>query len=428
MAGGSNRSTDRWGGDVRTIVSSMTPIAASVMTLAAVSMTVAVVIASPAVAGMAEDFAAKLSASDRSTFEGWRAARRAYDAKLDAYWASVDQKRAERRRKKAAEIALSVADYVMTFPPTYDGPNLPPPLQQAWARFVADVEAKDPPEPEREIPGLPVYLAAAKRIYGFEPERISESAFKARYAEEAIALGLSKDQVVRVYALETGGIGTLDMQAGINPLTGKGRPISSALGYAQLLDANSVNEVAKHGAFLLKRLDGLAERAGKSPERIAQIRAKAEILKRMIKNARSVPYDWSRHQQYARTPEGQGIHALNLDGDIGPMLQAIKLYGIKVEAEAAGKAKLTGAEMELMNLSGPRTGLEILLNPAAAAAPTTNFFTRRAYYVNKMVIGLTGAGLLAELDKRMDLAMSKAGTQEFANAFDAIKTAALPWR
>jgi hypothetical protein len=45
-----------------------------------------------------------------------------------------------------------------------------------------------------------------------------------------------------------------------------------------------------------------------------------------------------------------------------------------------------------------------------------------------MVIGLTGAGLLAELDKRMDLAMSKAGTQEFANAFDAIKTAALPWR
>ena len=42
--------------------------------------------------------------------------------------------------------------------------------------------------------------------------------------------------VVRIYALETGGQGTYDMQSGINPATKQGRPISSAPGYAQLLN------------------------------------------------------------------------------------------------------------------------------------------------------------------------------------------------
>ena len=52
---------------------------------------------------------------------------------------------------------------------------------------------------------------------------------------------------MRIYALETGGQGTYDMQAGFNPLTKQGRAISSALGYAQLLHANSVGELVKHG-------------------------------------------------------------------------------------------------------------------------------------------------------------------------------------
>jgi hypothetical protein len=371
-------------------------------------------------ADLAAQFVERLAPRDRPVFQAWHTSRKVHDARLQSYWTAVDARRVERRRRKAAKAPLRADDYVATFPPVYEGTQLPPALLARWTAFLAEAERGKPPAPEVEIPALSVYLAAAERIYRFVPERISERAFKERYAEEALALGLTKDQVVRIYALETGGQGTADMQAGINPITGKGRPISSAVGYAQLLDANSVNEVAKHGGYFVERLQKLAATPDLPAERVAQITAKIEALRRMVASARSVPFEWSRHQQHARTPEGQGIHALNLDGDIGPMLQAIKLHGLKVEAEKAGKPVLTGAEMELMNLAGPGTGLEILLNGAAAAAPTTNFFTRRAYGVNKMVQGLTGAGLLAEIERRMDFAMSKPGVREFEAAFEKV--------
>ena len=48
--------------------------------------------------------------------------------------------------------------------------------------------------------------------------------------------------------------------------------------------------------------------------------------------------------------------------------------------------------------------------------------------VNKMAQNLTGAGLLAELDKRMDADISKPGSAEFAAAFDSLAAAPLPWR
>ena len=115
------------------------------------------------------------------------------------------------------------------------------------------------------MPGVADYLASAKRHYNFTPERISESEYKRRYALEALSYGLSKDQVVRVFALETGGNGTADMQAGIHPITKKGRPISSALGYAQLLAANSVNVMAKHGPKFVARLERMIRRE-RSPD------------------------------------------------------------------------------------------------------------------------------------------------------------------
>jgi hypothetical protein len=114
-----------------------------------------------------------------------------------------------------------------------------------------------------------------------------------------------------------------------------------------------------------------------------------------------------------------GIHALNIDGDIGPMLQAMKLKTLKDTAEKHGQRTLTGAELELMNLAGPMTGLEMMRQPGAAA-PTTNFFSRHAYYVNKMVIGLTASGLQDELDRRMSQAITTPGSQEFAAAFDSV--------
>ena len=83
------------------------------------------------------------------------------------------------------------------------------------------------------------------------------------------------------------------------------------------------------------------------------------------------------------------MHVLNVDGDIGPMLQAVKLRSLKDTAEKYERPHLSGAEMEAMNLAGPVTGLEMMM-PAGQKAPVTNFFARTAYYVNKMVIGLDG--------------------------------------
>ena len=383
-----------------------------------------------AMAGIADEFMVHLNDVQRQQFQAWRAARHAYEGRLDAYWAAVEGKRAERRKKKAAKLELVASDYVPSFPPQYEGPHLAPGLLRAWNKFIADEEAKQPqpPEPPKEIPSIEDFLAAAKRIYGFTPERVSERAFKERYAEEAIALGLSKAQVVRVYALETGGQGTADMQSGVHPISKRGKPISTAIGYAQLLDANSVSELAKHGPRFIASLQQMAARSGVPRERAIQLRGKATILTRMLADAKSVPNVWARHQAFAKTPEGQGIHAINIDGDIGPMLQAIKLLGLKEEAEKAGKPQLLGCEMELMNLAGPGTGLEILLYPGAASAPTPNFFARKAYYVNKMAQNLTGAGLLAELDRRMDADITKPGSAEFAAAFDSLAAAPLPWR
>lgn len=389
-------------------------------TLAVVVLTVvcsALFLALPARAFTTAEFLATLSSAEVEEFQAWRQARRIYNAAMDRYWDEVEEKRSGRRRKRSAGESFTLNDYVLSLPPTYQGPKLAPDLARKYDRFIAEHE-KTSPTPRRELPTVADYLAAAKRVYGFVPERVSEKEFKRRYAEHTTRLGLTKDQVVRVYALETGGYGTYDMQAGIHPLKKTGRAISSALGYAQLLDANSVNELSQSGPAIIERLTKLARAPGNTPERTASLQSKIAAVRKMYTNVKRVPYQWKRHQAYAKTEPGMGVHALNVDGDIGPMLQAAKLKSIVDYASRRGRPSLTGGELELMNLSGPATGMEMMQMPGKAA-PTTNFFERRAYYVNKMVIGLTGEGLLAELNRRMDQAVKTPGSVEFAEAFAA---------
>lgn len=378
--------------------------------------------AAPTRAASTIEFLSSLSAQEANAFGAWRDAKRAHDAKLDAYWNDIEEKRAQRRKKRTLSVVYTASDYVMRAPPVYGGPKLSAALAKKYERFLAAQDKKDPAPPKTELPRVAEYLAIAKRVYNFTPERVTEKEFKRRYAVEARRLGLTKDQVVRIYALETGGIGTFDMQAGIHPIRKTGRPISSALGYAQLLDANSVSELVKAGPDFIARLEQLRRNPNNTDARNAALTAKIASLKRMHANVKRVPYEWSKHQAYANTDDGMGIHALNIDADIGPMLQAIKLKGLKEFAEKYGVTNLSGAEMELMNLSGPATGIEAM-QAAGRKAPTTNFFARRAYYVNKMVIGLTGEGLLAELEKRMNEAVLTPGSVEFAAAFDSTATA-----
>ncbi|MFT3730034.1 MAG: hypothetical protein QM780_01230 [Hyphomicrobium sp.] len=364
------------------------------------------------------DFLTSLSENEMASFQVWKTARQNFEDQLDAYWDAVERKRAVRRQKRAKGVPFSASDYVMSFPPKYKGPFLSGELAAKYDRFLT-AQRDANPSPPKELATLPDYLAAAKRVYNFVPERVSEKEFKLRYAAEAAALGLSKEQVVRVYALETGGVGTYDTQAGIHPIKKTGRAISSALGYGQLLDANSVNELARSGATFIRLLTQKYQDPRNPPARKALLKHKLAVLKKMYANVKHQPFEWDVQQAYAKTPPGMGIHALNIDGDLGPMLQAMKLRTLQDLAAKAGRTSLSGAELELMNLAGPMTGLEMMAGPGSDA-PTPNFFARRAYYVNKMVIGLTGTQLQAELDRRMAQAITNPGSQEFADAFDSV--------
>lgn len=376
------------------------------------------------VAATVNDFLATLTPAQAEEFERWRAAKIHYDRRLDAYWYQIDSKRKDRRLKRGTGRLYATEDYVWTLPPEYEGPSLSPDLKRRYEEFLA---GQQPWKAELAQPGLDDFLAAARQYYNFVPSRVSEREFKRRYALECLALGLSKDEVVRVYALETGGFGTADMQAGINPVTRRGKPISSALGYAQLLHANTIGEIVKHGDVFISRLRTMAASA-REPARVEELRRKIVALQAMQRAARSVPDDWSRHVALAQTPRGYGMHAINLDGDIGPWLQSSKLRGLKDFAAKKGITSLSGEELELMNLSGPATGLE-MMEPVGLTAPTPNFFSRRAYYVNKMVTGKTTAELLADFTKRMDSSAQKPGSLEFAQAFDEVhQQERLPWR
>jgi hypothetical protein len=363
-----------------------------------------------------EAFLKTLSAADRTLFEEYLSAKALHDFKSDAYWRDVTDKRALRRGKRGRGETLSAKDYVRTFPPKYTGPELSAALAKRWDAFQAEDDKKKDKQPPKPKPGITEFLAYSVDEYNFRPERIPEREFKLRYAREATRLGLTGDQVVKVYALETSGLGTADMVSGIHPIKKTGTPISTAIGYAQLLVANTTDELVQHGPKFLARLKAMTNDRNYEPERRRALADKHDKLAAMLKAARSVPHRWDAHVAFARTKRGMGIHAINLDGDIGPWLQVIKLHGLKVMAEKAGIAALTGSEIELMNLAGPGTGLE-MMRPAARDAPTPNFFERNAYFRNTIVRDKTSAELLVALDKRMETNLTNSGAIEFAEAF-----------
>lgn len=363
------------------------------------------------------EFKNTLSASDLRVFENYLAERSVFDFKLDAYWREVSDKRALRRKKKRERLPLRDKDYVQSYPPEYKGPYLPSSIKKRWAAFQARGRKDQPAKKKSKgLPDLKDFLAMSRKHYGFIPERIPEREFKKRYAREALRLGLTKHQVVRIYALETSGLGTADMVAGIHPISRKGRPISTAMGYAQLLAANTINELRKNGKAFIKRLE---EKARQNPDQAETLQRKISSLRRMVANAYSIPHSWSRQVAYSRTGKGLGMHAINIDGDIGPWLQVIKIKGLKISAERNGRKNLSGSQIELMNLAGPGTGLE-MMRSAGMGAPTTNFFSRRAYYRNTIVRGKTSEQLIVALDERMNQNMKNSGAREFVEIFDEL--------
>lgn len=383
--------------------------------LAIAAVWTAVLTPQSAAASTEAEFARTLSAKERQLFEDYLSAQALHDFKMDSYWREVSDKRALRRGKRARRQAFTANDYVRTLPPDYAGPELTASLKKRWTAFQNRGKPSKPPS-KSTLPTVDDYLAMARSVYGFVPERVSEREFKRRYAREALSSGLTPDQVVRVYALETGGLGTADMVAGIHPIRKTGSPISTAIGYAQLLVANTTDELVKYGPGFLDRLESMAGQRGISSARRTALLDKRKKLAAMIRAARSIPHKWSEHQRFSRTRKGRAIHAINIDGDIGPWLQVVKLKGLKKMAANAGRNTLTGAEIELMNLAGPGTGLE-MMQSVGRKMPTSNFFARNAYYRNTIVRGKTSTELLHALDDRMEKNLRNSGAVEFAEVF-----------
>jgi hypothetical protein len=337
-------------------------------------------------------------------------AQAAYAAEAEAYWSLITQKRRERAAKRAGEQPLALEDYVLTQPPVYGGPPKP-------------VDPSRPPDekPASSRPYVPVvadFLAAAKQEFKFVPRQPqSEGEFKRAYAEVALAAGLRKEQIVRIYSFEAGGNGGYDVQAGLER-DKSGRAITTALGYNQLLATNSVEVVAESGPHFVQALTARAA-ALPGPEKAA-LENKIAVLRKMISFARSVPDAWNEHQALAGTSKGLAIHALNLDVDIGPYLQTQKLMDSVVFARRKGFPEtLTAAELEMMNLTGDGNGFDMITMPHEwrSRVPTANFFQRGGYRDNPVAQrNNVVARLIAATDAHMDREIKLPGSRELAVA------------
>jgi hypothetical protein len=364
----------------------------------------------PAIAqAMAQAAFPQAVAEYRRLLEEYQAARAAFEAEAGAYWNSITEKRRGRNAKRREHLAIGLDDYVLTQPPVYAGPKRP-------------VNPEGEPAPEtgprqpKTIPLVGDLLQAASQHFQWTPQKpAGEAEFKRAYARVAAAAGLTREQAVRVYSFETGGNGNYDMQSGLRG----GRAISTAIGYNQLLTTNSVELLAEQGQEFVRELTQRAAQLS-GPQRKAMDQ-KIAVLKKMVALARSVPDSWSEHEKLADTPQGWALHAMVLDIDVGPLLQTHKLLTSVVFARAKGYARpLTAAELEMMNLTGDGTGLDMVTMPLAMReqVPTSNFFQRAGYERNPVAIRHnTVARLLAITDSRMDSNSNLPGARELAAAF-----------
>jgi len=341
----------------------------------------------------------------------YQAARASYEAEATAYWDAVADKRRARNAKRRDHLSIGLDDYVLSQPPIYTGPPRP-----------IDPQAPTKPSPERpEIPVVADFLQNAAQQFGFVPDRpASDLDFKRAYAKAALAAGLTRDQIVGIYAFETGGNGTYDSQAGLVPYRPGARAISPAVGYNQLLSTNTVSLLAEDGnRYLLVLRQKAKELAG--PAKLSMER-KIEAFKRMIAYSRSVPNRWSEHDRLAKTTLGGfGIHAAVLDIDLGPLLQVQKLTDSVRFARVKGHAvPLTAAELELMNLTGDGNGFDMVTMPQVLRmrVPTANFFQQQGYERNP-VARRTGvvANLIADIESKMSHAAQAQGARELAAGF-----------
>jgi hypothetical protein len=350
------------------------------------------------------ELAAALAQYHRALDE-YNRAWQSYSAASSAYWNLISQKRQLRNAKRARGEPLSISDYVLTQPPAYTGPAKP--------RNPLKPEVSPP---RAYVPVVADFVVAARDEFKFIPRfPHSETEFKRAYAKAALAAGLTSDQIVRIYGFEATGNGSYDIEAGLE-YNRHGRAITTALGYNQLLATNSVEILAEKGPEFIKQFE--SKSAAIATGDYPSLGGKVEILRRMVAFARSVPDAWGQHEILANTPKGLAVHALNLDLDVGPILQSQKLLDSVVFARRKGFSRtLTAAELEMMNLTGDGNGFDMVTMPLAwrDQVPTANFFRPSGYADNPVAQrNNVVAKLIAATDARMDEEIKKPGARELA--------------
>lgn len=349
------------------------------------------------------DYQKKLSAYDL--------ARRKYEDESKVYWDSIALRRQIRSNKRKINQVVLLEDYILVQPPIYSGPSKP-----------ADPSAIAPEtsQPKKYIPVVADFLKAALEQFQFIPQRPeNEMEYKRAYAKTASEVGLEKDQVVRVYAFESGGNGKYDVQAGLEYNTPGARAVSTALGYNQLLVASTVGLLAEHGDLFISKLRKRAEELhGPQKKRLED---KILSLQRMVGFSKSVPNKWGEHVKVAQTADGLGLHALILDVDVGPLLQAQNLLKSVNYAKSKGRSQaLTAVELEMMNLTGDGNGFDMIAmsRDMQIVVPTSNFFEQPGYEANPVAIeNNVVAKLMAATNTKMDEESKLQGAMDLASVF-----------
>ena len=148
---------------------------------------------------------------------------------------------------------------------------------------------------------------------------------------------------------------------------------------------------------------------------------KIAVLKRMVAFARSVPDEWAAHEKLADTPQGWAVHAMVLDIDVGPLLQTHKLLTSVIFARTKGYSRpLTAAELEMMNLTGDGTGLDMVTMPQTMRERSRPRISSSALGYERNPVAVrnnTVAKLLAVTDARMDSNSNNQGAKDLAAAF-----------
>jgi hypothetical protein len=343
----------------------------------------------------------------------YNSAQRQYEAMAAAYWTSIADQRKLRIAKRGNGQDVGIDDYVLTQPPVYAGPAKP--------KDPAVAQEERSPAIPKPIPTVTDFLSNALSEFQFMPwQPSSETEFKTAYAEVAAEAGLTRAQIVRVYAFESGGNGKYNVQAGLEYDRPNAHAISTALGYNQLLNTNSVELMAEKGDKFLSLLRKKALSLDGSAR--AKLEDKIVVVRKMVDFSRSVPDEWSQHESLAMLPKGLGVHAMNLDLDVGPLLQTQKLLDSVLFARSKGlERELSAAELEMMNLTGDGNGFDMISLPMEMRdkVPTSNFFQRGGYERNPVAIrNNTVAKLLFITDAKMDTESKLYGALELASAYE----------